>query len=85
MLEDKQDRCGANAFTRFDGWAYEARIPGPTRWTSDQPCDARMAMKSFSTFVLAHGVFRRNFRLDFSEGSLVKQRILIRFPSSFQP
>ena len=33
----------------------------------------------------AHGVFLRNFKLDLMEGSLLKQRILIIFPSFSQP
>lgn len=44
-----------------------------------------VAMYNLSTFALAHGVFRRNFRLDFTEGSLLKHRILMRLPNSFQP
>ena len=44
-----------------------------------------VATYKFSTFVLAHGVFRRNFRLDCTDGSLLKHRILIRRPNSSQP
>jgi len=42
-------------------------------------------MYSFSTFSLAHGVLRRNFRLDLIDGSLLKQRMLMMLPNSVQP
>ncbi len=38
-----------------------------------------------STFFLAQGVFRRNLRLDFTEGLLLKHRILMSIPNSSQP
>lgn len=42
-------------------------------------------MNNRSTFSLAQGVFRRNLRLDFMDGSKLKQRILISEPSFSQP
>ena len=45
----------------------------------------RLSKKSFSTFALAHGVFRRNFRLEMTLGSCVKHLIRILAPISFQP
>ena len=38
-----------------------------------------------STLSLAHGVLRKNFKLDLTEGLLLKQLILIIQDSSFQP
>lgn len=38
-----------------------------------------------STFVLAHGVFRKKVKLDFTLGSLLKQLILICLPNSSHP
>jgi len=43
-----------------------------------------IAMYKSSTFFLAQGVFRRNLRLDFTEGLHLKQRILMRLPSLSQ-
>ena len=43
------------------------------------------AMYKSSTFVLAQGVFRKNFRLDLTDGLFLKQRMLIRLPNSLQP
>jgi len=42
-------------------------------------------MYKFSTFFLAQGVFRKNLRLDFTEGSLVKHPILMRSPNTSHP
>ena len=42
-------------------------------------------MYKSSTFFLAQGVLLRNLRLEFTEGLLLKQLILIRFPNSSQP
>ncbi|RWX47590.1 hypothetical protein H206_06249 [Candidatus Electrothrix aarhusensis] len=39
----------------------------------------------FSTFVLAQGVFRRNLRLEFSVGFIIKHRILVQSPNLSQP
>jgi len=43
------------------------------------------AMYKSSTFFLAQGVLRKNFRLDLTDGSFLKQRILIRSPNSPHP
>jgi hypothetical protein len=44
-----------------------------------------MVRYKFSTFFLAQAVFLRNLRLDFTEGSLVKHLILMRFPKASHP
>lgn len=43
------------------------------------------ATNRFSTFSRAHGVLRRNVRLDWIDGSSWKQRIRMRCPISSQP
>lgn len=47
--------------------------------------DANTAIYNFSTCSLAQGVFRRNFKLDFTVGSFLKQLILIFSASPSQP
>jgi hypothetical protein len=45
----------------------------------------KVLIYSSSTFFLAHGVFRKNVRLDLMLGSLVKQLIRMRLPNSSHP
>jgi hypothetical protein len=45
----------------------------------------KVRKNSCSTLFLAHGVLRKNARLDFTEGLKIKQRTGIRAPSSSHP
>lgn len=52
---------------------------------ADRASSLFMVIYSFSTCLRAHGVFLKNLRLDATDGSLLKQRISIRLPSTGQP
>ena len=76
-------QVGGSAVVEYE--PVELRLTKSDQDHSIYPWLSRDARYNSSTFVLAQGVLRRNFRLDLIEGSWVKQRILIRLPNSFQP
>ena len=63
--------------------------PNPEAWRPYSPFalarrwSRSMNKYKLSTFSRAHGVLRKNFKLEFTLGSCLKQRMLMRSPQAF--